>query len=86
MGWLSICGDDVGCEVECRLVNGGWIVFERVKIDEDIRSRLEGVLDREGSRFGIECIRDRDGKVINEMGLWILVYDRGIKLGDGRDV
>jgi len=57
-----------------------------VKIDEDIRSRLEGVLDREGSRFGIECIRDRDGKVINEMGLWILVYDRGIKLGDGRDV
>jgi len=86
MKYLKLCGDDVGYEIECRLINGGRVIFDKVKMEDEIKNKLESVVEREGSRFGIECIRDKDGNIKSEMGLWILIYDKGIKLGDGKDV
>jgi hypothetical protein len=40
---------------------------------------------REGSRFGVKRIRDQKGEVLAEEGVWILVYEGGIKIGDGRE-
>ena len=56
-----------------------------IRLDDQLKQTLEQILRREGSRFGVKRIKDTKGHIIAEEGVWILVYEGGVKIGDGRE-